>query len=103
MHTPHLDRLAGEGRLFRRHYVQVPTCGASRCALLTGRYPRTRQDLSNEAIRHRMAGKEEARQPESLAHHFRRGGYTTICLGKISHYPDGRLFKYDHTGSGANP
>jgi arylsulfatase A-like enzyme len=100
MHTPHLDRLAEQGRVFRRHYVQVPTCGASRGALLTGRYPRSRQDLSNDAIRRHMAGRDEPAQPESFAHHFRRGGYTTICLGKISHYPDGRLFAYDHSGEG---
>ena len=30
MHTPYLDQLASEGQLFRNHYVQVPTCGASR-------------------------------------------------------------------------
>ncbi len=28
MVTPNLDRLAAEGRLFRNHYVQAPTCGA---------------------------------------------------------------------------
>ena len=35
--TPHLDRLASEGRYFRSHYVQVPACGPSRCSLWTGR------------------------------------------------------------------
>ena len=37
--TPNIDRLASEGVLFTRHFVQVPTCGASRYALLTGRSP----------------------------------------------------------------
>ena len=32
MVTPSLDRLASEGRPFSRHFVQVPTCGASRYA-----------------------------------------------------------------------
>ncbi|KKM60675.1 hypothetical protein LCGC14_1539430, partial [marine sediment metagenome] len=32
--SPHLDALAKEGILFTHHYVQVPTCGASRHALL---------------------------------------------------------------------
>src|SRR5690606_7572082 len=39
--TPHLDRLATTARVFDHHYVHVPTCGASRCALLRGRYPST--------------------------------------------------------------
>ncbi|MEC8790380.1 MAG: sulfatase-like hydrolase/transferase, partial [Verrucomicrobiota bacterium] len=36
--SPNIDRLAKEGRPFYRHYVQAPTCGASRYTLLTGRY-----------------------------------------------------------------
>ena len=34
--TPNLDRFAHSARFFTRHYVQVPTCGASRCALVRG-------------------------------------------------------------------
>ena len=33
--TPNLDRFANSARFFTRHYVQVPTCGASRCALVS--------------------------------------------------------------------
>ncbi|MCA9075699.1 MAG: sulfatase [Planctomycetaceae bacterium] len=101
MYTPRLDRLASQGRLFHRHYVQVPTCGASRCALLTGRYPRTPADISNMAVRSRMAGREESPDPESFAHLFRRSGYHTVCLGKISHYVDGRIYNYDKSGDGS--
>ncbi|HBE67220.1 MAG TPA: hypothetical protein DDW52_03635, partial [Planctomycetaceae bacterium] len=36
--SPHIDDLAQQGVLFKRHYVQAPTCGASRYALLTGNY-----------------------------------------------------------------
>ncbi len=34
--SPNIDALAARGRAFHRHYVQAPTCGASRYALLTG-------------------------------------------------------------------
>ena len=37
--TPQLDAFAKTARVFSQHYVQVPTCGASRCALMRGRYP----------------------------------------------------------------
>lgn len=37
--TPHLDRMAAEGRKFTSFYVAQAVCGASRAALLTGCYP----------------------------------------------------------------
>ena len=37
--TPHLDRLAREGRRFTNFHVAQPVCSASRTALLTGCYP----------------------------------------------------------------
>jgi arylsulfatase A len=37
--TPHIDRMANEGRRFTDFYVGGPTCTPSRAALLTGCYP----------------------------------------------------------------
>jgi arylsulfatase A len=37
--TPHLDRMAKEGRRFTDFYVGGPACTPSRAALLTGCYP----------------------------------------------------------------
>ena len=99
MQTPNLDRLAAEGRLFTRHYVQVPTCGASRYALLTGTRPHLPEHLNNAAFEN-LLPREEQEQPESFAHLFRRNGYYTASIGKVSHTPDGRLFEYDGTGEG---
>ncbi|MFC2156491.1 sulfatase [Acidobacteriota bacterium] len=95
IHSPNLDRLASEGCLFSNHFVSVPTCGASRCGLLTGKLPASRNDISNEAIRTKMAGKPETEVPESFIHHLRRNGYYTVGIGKISHYADGRLYGYN--------
>jgi iduronate 2-sulfatase len=82
--TPHIDRLAAQGRVFQRHYVQAPTCGASRYALLTGLYgPR-----GNDALMQR-ARQTDARRP-SLPEAFRAAGYTTVAVGKVSHHPGGR-------------
>ncbi len=100
MVTPHLDQLAAESRLFERHYVQVPTCGASRYAMLTGLRPTTPDHLSNQAIRI-LLPREELPRPESFVHLFRRNGYHTTAIGKIGHYVDGRLYSYEGEGDGA--
>ena len=83
--TPHLDAFARTARIFSHHYVQVPTCGASRCALLRGRYPTEAAHVGNNAIRDTQADWSE----RSLPAVFRTAGYRTIALGKISHYPGG--------------
>lgn len=93
MHTPNIDRLAAGGVRFTRQFVQVPTCGASRYSVLTGRRPTKLIDLSNEAFRQLRQGEREG--PESLVELFRRSGYRTVGIGKISHYPDGRVYGYD--------
>src|SRR5687767_6245106 len=85
MITPALDRLAKEGRRFEHHYVQVPTCGASRCALLTGHYPSRVEAYDNNAV----AALPRDVAARSLPAFFRRNGYTTVSIGKISHAPDG--------------
>lgn len=85
--TPHLDRLASEGRYFRSHYVQVPACGPSRCSLLTGRRIIQTWDVWNADRKL----EQEPRNPVSMAHHFRRHGYTTVSIGKVSHEPAGTL------------
>mgnify|MGYP001025856398 CR=1 FL=1 len=37
--TPNLQKFATEGVLFRNAYCAAPTCGPSRCALMSGQYP----------------------------------------------------------------
>ncbi len=37
--TPHLDRLAARGAVFRNAFTVTPVCSPSRAALTTGRYP----------------------------------------------------------------
>ncbi|TWT51219.1 Arylsulfatase [Rubripirellula amarantea] len=86
--SPNIDRLASQGRLFQRHYVQAPTCGASRYALLTGTYG----PAGNEALFSRA--KQLSQSPDSvnpsMPAWFRDHGYTTVSVGKVSHHPGGR-------------
>ena len=86
--SPNIDRLAGTGRIFTHHYVQAPTCGASRFTLLTGRYDR--QLRGNDALFARAKKLEEPPVQPSMPRFFRDHGYTTVSVGKVSHHPGGR-------------
>ncbi|MEM9141935.1 MAG: sulfatase [Bacteroidota bacterium] len=92
--SPNMDRLAKSGAYFTHHYVQVPTCGASRHALLTGYRPWKPIHLSNAAIEREISGKPEDSVPETFIHRFKREGYHTVGIGKISHSADGYLYGY---------
>ncbi len=95
MKTPHLDRLAAEGTLFLNHFAQVPTCGASRFSMLTGKYPVKPVHLLNQAIVNELSDRPEGRMPESFIHHLKRNGYYTVGIGKISHSADGYVYGYE--------
>ena len=100
--TPSLDKFANSSVTFLKHYVQVATCGASRYALLTGRSPKNSGAMKNNAL---YAGataiiEEELPGAQTMPELFRRSGYETILIGKISHTADGRVFAYDGKGDG---
>jgi iduronate 2-sulfatase len=87
IHSPNIDRLASSGTIFHRHYVQAPTCGASRYTLLTGQYG----GPSNDSLFKRAAKIKEnpADVSPSMPARFRQHGYTTVSVGKVSHHPGG--------------
>jgi len=77
--TPHLDRLAKEGRKFTDFYVTQAVCSASRAGLLTGCYnvrvgilgalgPKSTHGLNPNEI--------------TLAELCKQRGYATACFGK---------------------
>ena len=86
--SPNIDKLASQGRAFKSHYVQAPTCGASRFTLLTGRYGSS----SNGALFNRSKALKAGNKniPLSMPEWFRKNGYTTVSVGKVSHHPGGR-------------
>lgn len=86
IHSPNIDALAAKGRIFTRHYVQSPTCGASRYALLTGHYGPD----DNHALFKRAEAIQAAKPiPASLPAYFKEHGYATYSMGKVSHHPGG--------------
>ena len=97
--SPNIDALANDGTLFTNHYVQVPTCGASRHALLTGYRPWKPIHLSNQAIEKGLSDKAEDSIPETFIHRFKQEGYHTVGIGKISHSADGLVYGYEEEPS----
>ncbi len=95
--TPHLDGLAQEGIVFSRHFIQAPTCGPSRYSLLTGLRPAQEAELNNAFMENNFYKRPETESPETFVHHFKRNGYYTVGIGKISHTPDGRIRKDNRT------
>ena len=82
--SPHIDALASEGCLFKRHYVQSAICGPSRTTLMTGIIQQG-WDLWGNVRK----GGVEPEKAIALPHLFRQNGYKTICIGKITHEPGG--------------
>lgn len=91
--SPNIDALAKKGCLFKRHFVMVATCGASRASMLTGRMPQDIKGLSNNAFESfkelRNSGvKPDLNNPNTivtLPELYKLSGYTTVAVGKISH------------------
>ncbi|MCH4886191.1 DUF4976 domain-containing protein [Acidaminobacter sp. JC074] len=46
-HTPNLNRLASQGKVFKKAYTTQPVCGPARSAIFTGTYPHTNGMTSN--------------------------------------------------------
>src|SRR5690606_3601861 len=93
IHSPNIDRLASKAVVFTKQYVTVPTCGASRASILTGKLPRAAAELGNEAMESKKASRDKA-VPETFIHQLRLNGYYTVGIGKVSHSPDGYIYKY---------
>ncbi|GAB5558495.1 MAG: sulfatase [Synoicihabitans sp.] len=87
IHSPNIDRLAAAGRAFHNHYVNAPTCGASRYTMLTGLYG----SYGNQALfaRAKQLAQPDAAIPPSMPEWFRENGYKTVSVGKVSHHPGG--------------
>lgn len=84
--SPSIDRLAAEGVLFERAYVQAPVCGASRASILSGLRP-THSRFTTHASR----VDEDAPGVRTLPRVLRDAGYTTLSNGKVLHWDDDDL------------
>jgi arylsulfatase A-like enzyme len=89
--TPHIQRLADEGVLFRQAFCAAPTCSPSRAALLTGQAPHSAGMLG---LAHRGFALHDYNQ--HLLHTLRPLGYSAGLFG-IQHIArDVSVIGYDH-------
>ena len=88
--TPNLQKLAGEGILFRRAFDAAPTCSPSRAALLTGQCPHRNGMLG---LAHRGFVLNDYRQ--HLLHWLRPHGYHSTLVGIQHIAKDPQTIGYD--------
>ncbi len=74
--TPHIDRLAKEGALFRNAFVTTPLCSPSRASFLTGQYVRT------HGIRDNGDNGPRSHQLVTFPRLLHDSGYETGYVGK---------------------
>lgn len=77
--TPHLDRMAKEGRKLMSHYA-APVCTPSRAALVTGSYPKRALPIPGVLFPAGAVGLNPAER--TVAEVLKDAGYATACIGK---------------------
>ncbi|MHC5068258.1 MAG: sulfatase family protein, partial [Planctomycetota bacterium] len=78
--TPHIDRLADEGVIFRDGHTCSAVCTPTRYGLLTGRY-NWRSPLKKHVV-DGYAGAVISPTLDTMAAMLQRAGYATACIGK---------------------
>ena len=86
--TPHLDRMAKEGRKLTSHYA-APVCSPSRASLMTGSYAKRALPIPHVLFPAAEVGLNPAER--TIAEVLKDAGYATACVGKW-HLGDQREF-----------
>lgn len=86
--TPNLDRMAKEGQYYPEAVIQVPTCSASRAAILTGVPPAINGWYSNQRERKDVVSPHGFDQYNLLPKELTKVGYKTALSGKWHIKPD---------------
>ncbi len=79
--TPNIDKLAKDGVLFNKAYVQQAICAPSRISTLTGLRPET-LGIYSIFTPLRKINKEVVSMPQL----FKQNGYKTVSIGKVYHH-----------------
>jgi len=92
--TPHMDRLASKGMVFKNAHCAAPACGPSRSAIMSGIRPSTSGNYINKSsFIHNPILNNSVLLPEF----FQQNGYYVCGAGKLFH---GYHFNYEVKGRG---
>ncbi|TBL75316.1 sulfatase [Paenibacillus thalictri] len=86
--TPHIDKLASDGTVYRNSFSAAPVCTPSRYSVLTGLYPHQHTGWANHAT---IPAPDKA-FPEIL----RRNSYRTKAVGKMHLTPTYMNIGFEH-------
>jgi arylsulfatase A-like enzyme len=87
LHTPHIDRLAKEGAIFRQSFVTNSICAPSRAVMLTGKHSHINGKVDNL--------EKFNWDQENVAKILQKSGYQTALIGKI--HLDGHPQGFDYS------
>lgn len=85
--SPNIDRLAGQGMVFRNTFTQSPICVPARYSLTTGQYPTDHGAHTNNHHPYPTVG--------SLVESFNAAGFHTVAIGKLHHNPPDEKFGFN--------
>ncbi|HPD17000.1 MAG TPA: sulfatase [Planctomycetota bacterium] len=88
--TPHIQRLAEQGVVFRQNFCAMPSCSSSRAALLTGMMPHNNGMLG---LAHRGWALYDYRT--HIVHTLRKAGYRSTLCGVQHVARDASVIGYD--------
>jgi N-acetylglucosamine-6-sulfatase len=74
--TPHIDRIAREGALFRNAFATTPLCSPSRACILTGQYAHSHGIIDN------TERSTQSHRLKTFPQELQKAGYETAFFGK---------------------
>ena len=86
--TPNLDRIARDGVIFDNAYTPAPLCIPARQCITSGRFPRS---CGVEQF-----GQDLPPHSETFPRALARGGYHTVCSGKLHHAGTDQMQGWTH-------
>jgi len=96
--TPHIDRLANSGTVFRNAHCQAPLCGPSRASIFTGLNPSTSGIYLHVSDNKIKLASRAAYDSTFLTNYFEQQGYKSLGAGKLLHQGAGANLVQDYGG-----
>ena len=81
--TPHMDKLAKQGRVFANAHCAIPVCSSSRVSVMSGVAATTHGSYELGPAYEELPALNNV---PTIQRHFKDNGYTTLVGGKVLHH-----------------